>query len=211
MAPPPKLVNPMSDLASLCNLTSASITDQPGLVTPRPDWVRSSGRSTRWQPTTWPSATNSSSSSPSAISSSSPASPTPTTSSRPIGPGRSWSRSPPQCCGPALFLAGRARFEYVVFSRVSPSRLVGLLVLAVAAPAMLLVPRTVVAVVGTLVLAGIASADAVRARGRPPEPPSPALQAQRFPSEARLPASPARRSPPPGGDRQHSRGRGRPT
>ena len=77
--------------------------------------------------------------------------------------------------GPALFLAGRARFEYEVFSRVSPSRLVGLLVLAAAAPAMVLVPPLVVTVVGTLVLAGIAVADAVRAHGGPPEPPSPAL------------------------------------
>jgi low temperature requirement protein LtrA len=77
--------------------------------------------------------------------------------------------------GPALFLAGRARFEYEVFSRVSPSRLVGLLVLAAAAPAMVLVPPLVVAVVGTLVLAGIAVADALRAHGRPPEPPSPAF------------------------------------
>jgi low temperature requirement protein LtrA len=77
--------------------------------------------------------------------------------------------------GPALFLAGRARFEYEVFSRVSPSRLVGLLVLALAAPVMLLVPPIVVAVVGALVLAGIAVADAVRARGGPPEPPSPAF------------------------------------
>ncbi|HEX5993829.1 MAG TPA: low temperature requirement protein A [Jiangellales bacterium] len=77
--------------------------------------------------------------------------------------------------GPALFLAGRARFEYEVFSRVSPSRLVALLVLAAAAPAMMRVPPLVVAIVGNLVLVGIAAADILRAHGRPPEPPSPAF------------------------------------
>ncbi|SCL39332.1 Low temperature requirement protein LtrA [Micromonospora pallida] len=77
--------------------------------------------------------------------------------------------------GPALFLAGRARFEYEVFSRVSPSRLVGLLVLAVSAPAMVLAPSLVAALTGTLVLAGIAVSDAVRAHGKSPEPPSPAM------------------------------------
>ncbi|MGX7674373.1 low temperature requirement protein A [Plantactinospora sp. DSM 117369] len=77
--------------------------------------------------------------------------------------------------GPALFLAGRARFEYEVFSRISPSRLIALLVLAVAAPAMMHVPPLGVAIVGTLVLAGIAATDLFRAHGRPPEAPSPAL------------------------------------
>ncbi|MEH1014366.1 low temperature requirement protein A [Micromonospora sp. CPCC 206060] len=77
--------------------------------------------------------------------------------------------------GPALFLAGRIRFEYEVFSRVSPSRLVGLLVLAVSAPAMVLVPALMAALAGTLVLAGIAVSDAIRAYGNPAEPPAPAL------------------------------------
>lgn len=77
--------------------------------------------------------------------------------------------------GPALFLAGRARFEYEVFSRVSPSRLVALLVLAVAAPVMVYVPPLGVAIVANLVLAGIATADILRAHGRPPEAPSPAF------------------------------------
>ncbi|GAB3066483.1 low temperature requirement protein A [Micromonospora schwarzwaldensis] len=79
--------------------------------------------------------------------------------------------------GPALFMAGRARFEYEVFSRVSPSRLVALLVLAAAAPALVLAhgPPLGAAIIATLVLAGIATADIVRAHGRPPEPPSPAF------------------------------------
>jgi low temperature requirement protein LtrA len=76
--------------------------------------------------------------------------------------------------GPALFLAGRARFEYEVFSRVSPSRLVALFVLAAATPVMMFAPPVGIALVGCLVLAGTALADLVRAGGRPPEPPSPA-------------------------------------
>jgi low temperature requirement protein LtrA len=75
--------------------------------------------------------------------------------------------------GPALFLAGRAAFEYTVFARVSPSRVIVLLVLAALAPAMLLVPPLVVAIAAALVLTGVAVSDAARAQGRPPEPPAP--------------------------------------
>ncbi|PWR14931.1 low temperature requirement protein A [Micromonospora sicca] len=77
--------------------------------------------------------------------------------------------------GPALFMAGRARFEYEVFSRVSPSRLVALLVLAVAAPALVLAPSLVAGVTAALVLGGVAVADGIRAHGNPPEPPAPAM------------------------------------
>jgi low temperature requirement protein LtrA len=75
--------------------------------------------------------------------------------------------------GPALFLAGRARFEYAVFARVSWDRPIGLLMLACLTPVMLLVPPLMAAVSATAVLAGIAISDAARARGRAPEPPSP--------------------------------------
>jgi low temperature requirement protein LtrA len=75
--------------------------------------------------------------------------------------------------GPALFLAGRAGFEYAVFGRVSWDRPIGLLVLAALAPAMLFVPPLLVALAATAVLAGIAICDAARGLGRPPEPPSP--------------------------------------
>ena len=75
--------------------------------------------------------------------------------------------------GPALFLAGRALFEYVVFARVSRDRPIGLLILAALTLAMLLVPPLIVALAATAVLAGIAVCDAARARGRPSEPPSP--------------------------------------
>ncbi|WP_446211502.1 low temperature requirement protein A [Micromonospora sp. IBSANI012] len=75
--------------------------------------------------------------------------------------------------GPALFVAGRAVFEYQVFKRVSRDRLVGLLVLAALTPAALLMPPLLAALAATAVLAGIAIADAARARKHPPEPPSP--------------------------------------
>ncbi|MGK5738071.1 low temperature requirement protein A [Micromonospora sp. URMC 103] len=77
--------------------------------------------------------------------------------------------------GPALFLAGRARFEYEVFSRVSPSRLIALLVLIIVGPALLLAPALVAGLTATLVLAGVAVADSIRARGAPPEQPAPSL------------------------------------
>ncbi|SCL15998.1 Low temperature requirement protein LtrA [Micromonospora rhizosphaerae] len=75
--------------------------------------------------------------------------------------------------GPALFLAGRAIFEYAVFARVSRNRVAGILALAAISPATIFLPPLLVAAAAALVLAGIAVADAARARGRPPEPPSP--------------------------------------
>ena len=75
--------------------------------------------------------------------------------------------------GPALFLAGRAMLEYVVFGRVSRDRVIGVLVLAAIAPAMILAPPLLVALAAAVVLAGIAVSDTARARRRPGEPPSP--------------------------------------
>ncbi|MDH6461095.1 low temperature requirement protein LtrA [Micromonospora sp. A200] len=75
--------------------------------------------------------------------------------------------------GPVLFLAGRAGFEYAVFSRVSLDRPIGVLVLAALTPAMLFVSPLLAALAATAVLAGVAIADAARAKGRPLEPPSP--------------------------------------
>ena len=76
--------------------------------------------------------------------------------------------------GPALFLAGRAILEYAVFARVSRDRVIGVLVLAAISPAMILVPALIVATAAAVVLAGVAVADAARARRRRPnEPPSP--------------------------------------
>ncbi|RZU73571.1 low temperature requirement protein LtrA [Micromonospora kangleipakensis] len=75
--------------------------------------------------------------------------------------------------GPALFLAGRAIIEYTVFGRVSRDRVAGVLVLAAISPATIVLPPVLVAAAAALVLAAIAVSDAARARGRPPEPPSP--------------------------------------
>lgn len=75
--------------------------------------------------------------------------------------------------GPALFLFGRAFFEYEVFSRVSLSRPGGLLALLTIAPAVLFLPPLVAATGAMLVLAGVAVADFRRSQGKPPEMPSP--------------------------------------
>ncbi|MDH6465809.1 low temperature requirement protein A [Micromonospora sp. A200] len=75
--------------------------------------------------------------------------------------------------GPALFLAGRAGFEYAVFNRVSWARWIGLLVLAALLPAMQDAPPLLVSTAATVVLAGIAVADAARSRRRPSELPMP--------------------------------------
>ncbi|MFG1658228.1 low temperature requirement protein A [Micromonospora chersina] len=75
--------------------------------------------------------------------------------------------------GPALFLAGRAIFEYAVFGRVSLARVIGALGLVALSPAMRPVPPLAVTTVAALILACVGVADAVRTRGRPSEPPSP--------------------------------------
>ncbi|MFJ6167298.1 low temperature requirement protein A [Micromonospora orduensis] len=76
--------------------------------------------------------------------------------------------------GPALFLAGRSRFEYEVFSRVSPSRWIAILVLVAAAVPLRYLPGlAAAAAVAVLVLGAVAVADARRARGAPPEPAAP--------------------------------------
>ncbi|NYF57976.1 low temperature requirement protein A [Micromonospora purpureochromogenes] len=75
--------------------------------------------------------------------------------------------------GPALFLAGRAIFEYAVFGRVSLPRVIGALALVALTPAMRPMPPLAVATAAALVLAGVAVADAARTRRLPSEPPSP--------------------------------------
>lgn len=75
--------------------------------------------------------------------------------------------------GPALFLAGRASFEYEVFSRVSWSRPGGVLALLTIAPALLYLPPVFASLGGLLVLVGVAYADFRRSHGKPPEAPSP--------------------------------------
>ncbi|MEV6368820.1 low temperature requirement protein A [Micromonospora musae] len=75
--------------------------------------------------------------------------------------------------GPALFLAGRSRFEYEVFRRVSPSRWIGVLALLASAPLLIRAPALAASATAVGVLAAVAVADARRARGHPPEPPAP--------------------------------------
>lgn len=75
--------------------------------------------------------------------------------------------------GPALFLAGRAGFEYIVFSRVSWNRPVGILVLAALVPPMLHLPPLVTAIAAVVVLAGIALTDVLRGRRVPTSPTPP--------------------------------------
>ncbi|WFE53987.1 low temperature requirement protein A [Micromonospora sp. WMMD1155] len=75
--------------------------------------------------------------------------------------------------GPALFLTGRASFEYEVFSRVSWSRPGGILALLTIAPVALYVPPMIASLGALLVLAGVAYADHRRSHGKPAETPSP--------------------------------------
>ncbi|MGK5741380.1 low temperature requirement protein A [Micromonospora sp. URMC 103] len=75
--------------------------------------------------------------------------------------------------GPILFLAGRALFEYTVYARVSRSRLIGASVLAATSPAAILVPPLALSITAAVVLAGVATFDGLRSRGRPTEPSPP--------------------------------------
>nr|MDT0657013.1 low temperature requirement protein A [Micromonospora sp. DSM 115978] len=75
--------------------------------------------------------------------------------------------------GPALFLIGRAYFEYQVFTRVSGVRVTGAVSLAVLAPALIGRPMLAAGAVGCAVLVGVAAADALRSRRAPGESPAP--------------------------------------
>jgi low temperature requirement protein LtrA len=69
--------------------------------------------------------------------------------------------------GPALFLIGRAIFEYVVSARVSKARVIGVVTLAAVSPALVPRPPHIAAIPPVVVLAGVAIADVVRARRHP--------------------------------------------
>ncbi|MEU6073612.1 low temperature requirement protein A [Micromonospora sp. NPDC047074] len=75
--------------------------------------------------------------------------------------------------GPALFLVGRARFEYEVFGRVSRSRWIAAIVLLAPVPVLTRLPLLVSAALVVAVLVAVAIADARRARGAPPEAAAP--------------------------------------
>jgi low temperature requirement protein LtrA len=73
--------------------------------------------------------------------------------------------------GPALFLLGRAFFEYVVSAHVSPARVVGAVGLVALSPALTAVPPYLAAVAPAVVLAAVVVADAARGRRHPSIPP----------------------------------------
>lgn len=75
--------------------------------------------------------------------------------------------------GPALFIAGRTRFEYEVFGRISRARLVTLAALILPYPALVFAPPFAAATAAAVVLLAAAVADARRAHGQPPEPAKP--------------------------------------
>ncbi|AVT37574.1 low temperature requirement protein A [Plantactinospora sp. BB1] len=77
--------------------------------------------------------------------------------------------------GPALFLAGRAGFEFQVFGRVSRPRVAGLVLLGAVVPAMVRLPLLAVAGTAAGVLLGVALSDLRRSRGQAPEQPAPPI------------------------------------
>ncbi|MET8908538.1 low temperature requirement protein A [Micromonospora sp. NPDC004551] len=71
--------------------------------------------------------------------------------------------------GPLLFLAGRVRFEYEIFGRISLPRVLGGVVLLLLLPLLAHMPAVRSLSLVAAVLAVVALADARRSRGRPPE------------------------------------------
>ncbi|MBQ1072675.1 low temperature requirement protein A [Micromonospora sp. C31] len=75
--------------------------------------------------------------------------------------------------GPALFLLGRIRLERIVFDRVSTPRIVGVVLLLALSPPLVFTTPLAAAATASLVLLGIAIADARRAAKAPEEAPTP--------------------------------------
>ncbi|MEV0157095.1 low temperature requirement protein A [Micromonospora sp. NPDC050686] len=71
--------------------------------------------------------------------------------------------------GPALFLVGRGMLDYASFSRVSWSRPIALVLLAIMVPAVHVLPPLVVALAAALVLAGVATSNVITWRLSPRE------------------------------------------
>jgi low temperature requirement protein LtrA len=78
--------------------------------------------------------------------------------------------------GPALFLVGRGLLDYTVFSRVSWSRPVGVLLLAGMAPAVPRLPPLGVAGAATAILLGIAVGNVIATQVHPRDPAPPLLR-----------------------------------
>ncbi|GIG86782.1 low temperature requirement protein A [Plantactinospora endophytica] len=77
--------------------------------------------------------------------------------------------------GPALFLVGRAGFEFLVFGRISRSRVIGLVLLAAAVPVVRRLPLVAVAGTTAGVLLGVALSDLRRSHGKALEAPAPPI------------------------------------
>ncbi|MDG4782475.1 low temperature requirement protein A [Micromonospora sp. WMMD961] len=75
--------------------------------------------------------------------------------------------------GPALFLAGRAGFEYLIFGRVTLPRLVGIVTLGGIGSLVVHLRPEITSAAATLVLAAVAALDAVRGHRRGREPARP--------------------------------------
>ncbi|WP_165878283.1 low temperature requirement protein A [Micromonospora sp. MW-13] len=75
--------------------------------------------------------------------------------------------------GPALYLAGRTLLEWVVFNRVSPPRLIGIVALLLLTLPLAFAPPLAAVATAPVVLLAIAIADVRRAAGRPSEAPAP--------------------------------------
>ncbi|MFE9694219.1 low temperature requirement protein A [Micromonospora sp. NPDC005806] len=76
-------------------------------------------------------------------------------------------------CGPAIYLAGRARLDYLSFSKVAVSRVIGLLLLVVLSPVVAFLAPILIAVVAVVILTAIAASDTIAWRYRPSEPKPP--------------------------------------
>ncbi|MET7373537.1 low temperature requirement protein A [Micromonospora arida] len=76
--------------------------------------------------------------------------------------------------GPIVYVVGRMVLECVVFNRLARRRLIGIVVLAVAALPLAFTTPLIAATAVLVILLGVALADARQARGRPLEAPSPA-------------------------------------
>jgi len=83
--------------------------------------------------------------------------------------------------GPALFLVGRAGLDYAAFSRVSRTRLVGIVLLAVAVPVARHLQSIGVAAVTVAVLGAIATSNYVAVRRNPRTPLPPRAPAEQSP------------------------------
>ncbi|MEU4335269.1 low temperature requirement protein A [Micromonospora lupini] len=75
--------------------------------------------------------------------------------------------------GPALFLAGRVGFEYVIFGRVTLPRPIGILVLAGLSPVVVHLPPEATVASTTAVLIALAAEDTVRSRRSTPKQAAP--------------------------------------